>query len=264
MHQVLSVSDEKKLKKCKKKKRDPPLGRWLKICIVWRLWKLGPELAFGRLWHRSSQGLWSHHRYQKEQTRQVLNSSLERKNETRVNRGRSLSSRCGTCTDVSLVKRQVGGEARPVNAARVCIYAKYIGDSLHGHAVKICTAAKVTRNSERIMAWNVPVCEGQRVLSRSWEAVRIGGGVTHLIGAIDVFHWWGHRGQRGRELPSWRLLRVHKRCRQRSSGKTKRGREEWMLQNGEALHWWSGGAEIVESWINKLAYISQLLCQSPA
>lgn len=116
-------------------KKDPPLGRWPKI-RVWYFGKLRPELCFGRLWHRSSQGLWSHHRYQKEQTRQVLNSSLERKNETTVNTGRLLSSCCGTCTDVSLVKRHVGGEARPVNAVCAYIYAKYICDSLHGHTVK--------------------------------------------------------------------------------------------------------------------------------
>lgn len=45
-----------------------------------------------------------------------------------------------------------GGEACPVNAVRVYIYAKCIRDSLHGHTVKSALQQNGTRNSEHIMA----------------------------------------------------------------------------------------------------------------
>lgn len=45
-----------------------------------------------------------------------------------------------------------GGEACAVNAVRVYIYAKCIGDSLHGRTLKSALQQNGTRNSEHIMA----------------------------------------------------------------------------------------------------------------
>lgn len=111
---------------------------------------------------------------------------------------------------LSLVKRHAGGEACLFYALCVYIYAKYDCPwSIRSHC-KFCPAANITCNSEHIVMWNVPVCKCQCILCWSWEGVWIGGGITDFISAIDAFHWWGQRGQRWRELPTWRLLRVQK------------------------------------------------------
>ncbi|MEQ2222700.1 hypothetical protein ILYODFUR_029098 [Ilyodon furcidens] len=59
--------------------------------------------------------------------------------------------------------------------------------------------------------WDIPVCESQSTLCRLWTAVRVRSRVTDLIRAVDVFHGGSHRGQRGGELSSRRLLQVRER-----------------------------------------------------